>query len=1350
VEQKHPLRGTIHKGCEVPDETAAKSRRVGRIVTFYSFKGGTGRTMALANVAWILAANGKRVLVADWDLESPGLHRFFQPFMEPEVSAQPGIVDFIRGFEWAIDDAERAGSLKTDEKSGRAGPEAVTELIEESVRTLSRFATPVDWRFPDDGVIHFLSPGKQDNGVYKNALSALDWDTFYEKLYGGEFLDALRAYLRDTYDYVLIDSRTGMSDIADICTLHLPDMVIDCFTLSTQGIEGAAEVAGLIRRNTLRPIEILPVPMRIDHAREDKVVAGMDFAEQLFAGLPEGLPQEQWRDYWAEVEVPYRPAYAYEETLAAFGDRPGTADSLLASYERITARLTDNAITRLPPRQEWLRLRTWRKFSRTLSATPPEIMIDFSPQDQLWAEWIAAVLAGAGLAAGLVGEQPGGMAGASGQAQVVAVLTDSYVSRLEDLPPGADPLPRPDLLISLMDTRSPWEEPDTVPEISLADLSETEAVDRLIEHFEGVRPPERESITGAMRYPADGRVRIDNLLTRNSNFTGRDAVLRQLREELRSRGRVVVLQAPTIQGLGGVGKTQVALEYAHRFKEDYDVTWWLSSDPSQYVDASLVDLGKQLRDQFGANVPEEGGADAVTRRVLQFLAEEAPQRWLLIYDNAEAIKVIEELLPRGGGHVLITSRNEGWEDRSPQGKMLRLGYFERPESISHLRRRLPDIDLADANELATELGDMPLAVAAAGALLAIEGTTVPDYLRRLRAQPVRQLPDDHPLRAYPEAVAKAWHLSLDALERRSTAAARLLRIWAVMGVEISLDLIYSDAMVGILRELDSGISEPAMITRLVNQIDRLALIKVEYTARQVVVHRVVQTVVRERMSDAELEIARYDAHTVLVAARPKGDVDDPKMWPAFRQIWPHLRPSQAELDPREQIRDLLLDRVRYHRQRGALEAGLARARTIENAWIPWLEAETDAEIARTLRKQLYRLQFNAANILRDLGRFAESRALDEKVLRGQRELLGDEYPHTLATRSSLAADARALGDYQEALALDQATYDSWALSSGFGDDYAGTLMAANNLALSSLVNGDFRDALRRDRQTLKRRVELYGSPGHPRALDSGIAVARDLIEAGRYREATRMMTEVAAQAHDSLGDDARIALIARLWLGTAQRCAGDPGQAAENIRAAVTGLVAGFGSLSTDALAGRLSLALNELALGQSADGRKGVEEVLAAYERRLRSNHPNVLICKLNMASALCLDEDYSAAKTYVDAAANGLRAGLGQAHPYTLAANFVQANVLVGLGRVDEALEVQARVLAERTKVLGGQHPDTLRSVVNLLLTERQRGSNGPTAELKHVTAELADALGANHPDVAAAVLNHRLSCVVTPQPF
>src|ERR1700722_3253726 len=108
-------------GGVMPDGGAGQAREAGRIVTFYSFKGGTGRTMALANAAWILAANGKRVLVADWDLESPGLHRFFQPFMNPAVGNEPGIVDFIRRYEWRAKEqaASIADSAMSEEDKAR-------------------------------------------------------------------------------------------------------------------------------------------------------------------------------------------------------------------------------------------------------------------------------------------------------------------------------------------------------------------------------------------------------------------------------------------------------------------------------------------------------------------------------------------------------------------------------------------------------------------------------------------------------------------------------------------------------------------------------------------------------------------------------------------------------------------------------------------------------------------------------------------------------------------------------------------------------------------------------------------------------------------------------------------------------------------------------------------------------------------------------------------------------------------------------------------------------------------------------------------------------------------------------
>ena len=229
----------------MPNAGESQPPREGQIVTFYSFKGGTGRTMALANVAWILAANGKRVLIADWDLESPGLHRFFQPFMEyrSEPNGQASSISSadMRGRRWMPELVPTRSFAGNDE--AEAARNEIATIVDEHIGRVKDYAIPLNWQFPEPGALHFLSPGKQANGDYQATLSALDWDNFYDNLHGGLFFDALRELLKRDYDYVLIDSRTGLSDIADICTVHLPDIVVDCFTLATQGIEGAATMA---------------------------------------------------------------------------------------------------------------------------------------------------------------------------------------------------------------------------------------------------------------------------------------------------------------------------------------------------------------------------------------------------------------------------------------------------------------------------------------------------------------------------------------------------------------------------------------------------------------------------------------------------------------------------------------------------------------------------------------------------------------------------------------------------------------------------------------------------------------------------------------------------------------------------------------------------------------------------------------------------------------------------------------------------------------------------------------------------------------------------------------------------
>ena len=383
--------------------------REGRIITFYSFKGGTGRTMALANVAWILAANGKRVLIADWDLESPGLGRYFQPFISTETSDRPGIIDIIRRYGWAAREAEIGSSAlhgNVEDEQVQGTGTAIAEIVEEHIERVSDYAIPLTWQFPDEGSLHFLSPGKLANGDYQATLSSLDWDNFYDNLAGSQFFDALRELLKKSYDYVLIDSRTGLGDIADICTVHLPDVVVDCFTLATQGITGAALIAEKIRENADRQIRILPVPMRIDQSDSLRVEEGLAFAARKFEGLLSDLPDGEPRGYLASVQVPYRAPYAYEEMLAAFNDTPGSESGLLSHYERLTAYLTDGAVSKLPPREEWVRLRTRLLFSRTQQSSPAKVVLDFCPEDQLWAEWIAAALASAEIPVQLAGIDP--------------------------------------------------------------------------------------------------------------------------------------------------------------------------------------------------------------------------------------------------------------------------------------------------------------------------------------------------------------------------------------------------------------------------------------------------------------------------------------------------------------------------------------------------------------------------------------------------------------------------------------------------------------------------------------------------------------------------------------------------------------------------------------------------------------------------------------------------------------------------------------------------------------------------------------------------------------------------------
>ena len=156
-------------------------------------------------------------------------------------------------------------------------------------------------------------------------------------------------------------------------------------------------------------------------------------------------------------------------------------------------------------------------------------------------------------------------------------------------------------------------------------------------------------------------------------------------------------------------------------------------------------------------------------------------------------------------------------------------------------------------------------------------------------------------------------------------------------------------------------------------------------------------------------------------------------------------------------------------------------------------------------------------------------------------------------------------------------------------------------------------------------------------------------------------------------------------------------------------------------------------------------------YEDRVGDSHPHSLICRLDIATALCLDEDYVSARTEAETAAAGLRDRLGDNHPYTLAARMVLATVLARQGHLPRARDLEEQIVNGRERVLRGDHPDTLRCRANLLLTEQELGIQGAAGRRQEVLATLGDLIGAGHPDVTTALRpGGRLLATIDPPPF
>jgi tetratricopeptide (TPR) repeat protein len=572
---------------------------------------------------------------------------------------------------------------------------------------------------------------------------------------------------------------------------------------------------------------------------------------------------------------------------------------------------------------------------------------------------------------------------------------------------------------------------------------------------------------------------VANLPPRNQVFTGRQDLLDQLHASLGLGQAAAVVQAQAVHGLGGVGKTQLALEYAHRHRGDYDLIWWVMAEQPAAIPGRLVALTRRL------GIPEASDQAETVQALWDELRSR--DRWLLVFDNAEDAADLRPWWPPDSGRVLVTSRSPTWTGLAAT---IPLDVLPRAEAVAFLQRRLSSNDPALA-ALAETLGDLPLALDQAAAYLDETAIGIGDYLDLLATHARELFAAGRPTTSE-QTIATTWTVALQRLRERAPAAEDLLTLCAFLAAEDiprSLPAEHPDVLP---EQLATVVVRPTAYQQTIGQLHRYALVKTSGDALSV--HRLVQAVVRHQLTP-ELEQQWIAAVLRLVHAAFPTDPTDPGTWPSCERLFSHAlavidQAEAAGANPEMTVR--LLNRAALYLWERA-DHDQARA-LLERALTAW-EANLGADHPDTAA-----ILESLGLVFHDQGDLAVARSYHERALRIREVRPGPDDPDTGRSLNNLARVLRDLGDLDQARdLLERALVIFEAHYTAVHRDTTWTM---HNLGLVLHDQGDLETARSYHERALAIREALMG-PDHldiAWGLNHLARVVRDLGDADQARE----------------------------------------------------------------------------------------------------------------------------------------------------------------------------------------------------------------------------------------------------------
>jgi tetratricopeptide (TPR) repeat protein len=824
---------------------------------------------------------------------------------------------------------------------------------------------------------------------------------------------------------------------------------------------------------------------------------------------------------------------------------------------------------------------------------------------------------------------------------------------------------------------------------------------------------------------------------RNKNFTGRDAIFSLLRQEASSKIMAVLPEDPlpqTLQGLGGVGKTAVAIEYAHRYRGDYDVVWWIPAEQLPLVRSSLAALAGRL----GLETAMAGGIDGAVTAALDALRRGIPySRWLLIFDNADDPEDFRSYIPPGPGDVLITSRNNQWQDLFDT---VQVDVFTRAESKEFLGKRASiDATESEADQLADKLGDLPLALNQAGAMLGETGMAVEEYIQLFNEQVTQIMSESRPL-DYPAPVTAVFGLSVGKIRDQLPQAQKLLRCCAFFGPDPIPRDVFRRGTQATGTQVSDLMADPILLARAIRELGRFALITID--GRALTVHRLIQALLRDELGAEDQAKYREDVHTILAAAAPANPADDTQ-WPRYLELLPHVTSETTGIaesrDPK--VRAFVLNMLRYLLISGDLTSCEALTRRFIDRW----KADSGPDDRWVLSAQR-----QYADVLRQFGRYAESYTLDDEILERSRAVFGAQDPITLAAQTAFAADQRARGDFATALALDEEALKLH--ESAFDPNAPQTLRTINSLALDNGFNSDYDSAKELSQRAYLLMSEATAGVSPTEVLTAWYNLAWAVRLQGKYSEARDVGQEAWAYGQERLGSDHFATLRAAMGLSIALRRIASAREEGLQIARDVYDLCQKrFGQANPDTLAAAINLTNAQRTSGLLDEALALAENTVAQYPKMYGDEHPFNYGCNANLALLRRVTGDTTGARSLNELALTGLDARLTRDHDYTLVVAINLASDLALAGEIGAARRLDEDSLERLIKLLGRDHPLTLGCAANLVADLR---ADGATAEAETLSAETMRryeaTLGLQHPDAVVAAEGRRLDFDFDPPPI